>query len=307
MKVIRIAFVIFIVIGLLNIMSVMPCRADANQGTSSPQAKKEPGPAPSGLNENTERQVSEQRKKITQEAVSALDETRQALAALKKKKTKDALTHLERASGKLNIVLARDPKLALAPIDVTVKIYDVATTPEAIENAKITANEFLDDGDVQKARHLLRDLASEIVISVVNIPLKTYPTAIAAVAPMIDQGRIDDAKTALQAALNTLVVADHIIPLPVARTKDKLAKAEQLSEKEGRSEEESKTLQQQLTEAREQLKLAEALGYGNKNEYQEFYAEIDDIERRTAGGKAGKGWFDKVKQHLKTFAESIFE
>jgi hypothetical protein len=67
----------------------------------------------------------------------------------------------------------------------------------------------LDEGNVQKARHLLRDLASEIVISVVNIPLKTYPAAIAAVAPMIDQGRIDDAMVALQAALNTLVVADH--------------------------------------------------------------------------------------------------
>lgn len=306
MKVLRIAFVIFIMIGLLNIMSVAPCRADANQGTPSPQAKKEPGSAPSGLNESTERQVSEQRKKITQEAVSALDETRQALAALKKKKFKDALKHLERASGKLNIVLARDPELALAPIDVTVKIYDVATTPEAIENAKITANEFLDEGDVQKARHLLRDLASEIVISVVNIPLKTYPAAIAAVAPMIDQGRIDDAKAALQASLNTLVVADHIIPLPVARTKEKLAKAEQLAEKEGRSEEENKTLQQQLTEAREQLKLAEALGYGNKTDYKDFHAEIDDIERRTAEGKAGKGWFDKVKQHLKNFAESIF-
>lgn len=302
MRLLHMALGICIVIGLFN----TPCRAEANKDKSLPQTEKERGISRPDLNAHTDRRVSEQRKKITQEAVSAVTETKEALHALEKKKPKEALANLERASGKLNIVLARDPELSLVPVDVGVKVYDVDTGPEAIENAKTVAKEFLDEGEVQKARLLLRNLASEIVISVVSLPLKTYPGALSAAAPMIDQGRFDEAKAALQSALNTLVVTDHVIALPLARTEEKLTKAEQLSEKEGRSEEDNKTLQQLLNEAREQLKLAEALGYGSKKEYKEFHAEIDDIERRTKGGKAGKGWFGKVKQHLTHFVESIF-
>jgi hypothetical protein len=47
---------------------------------------------------------------------------------------------------------------------------------------------------VQKARVLIRDLASEIIISVVSIPLQTYPDAIKAVAPLIDRGKIRPAQ-----------------------------------------------------------------------------------------------------------------
>jgi hypothetical protein len=47
-------------------------------------------------------------------------------------------------SGEHNIVLARDPESALAPIDgCHCQNLDVATTPEAIENSKITVNEFI--------------------------------------------------------------------------------------------------------------------------------------------------------------------
>ena len=147
---------------------------------------------------------------------------------------------------------------------------------------------------MQKARVLVRDLASEIIISVVSIPLKTYPDAIKAVAPLIDRGKIDEAKVAIEVALSTLVVIDHIIPLPLVRADVKVAEAEALAQKEGRS----KNLAKSLNEAREQLKLAEALGYGNKKDYEKFYAEIDEIEGKTEGGKSGKGWFAQVKEHL---------
>jgi hypothetical protein len=61
-----------------------------------------------------------------------------------------------------------------------------------------------------------------------------------------------------------------------------------------------------LNEAREQLKLAEALGYGNKKDYKKFYAEIEEIEGKTEGGKSGKGLFAKVKEHLSDLRRSIF-
>ena len=67
---------------------------------------------------------------------------------------------------------------------------------------------------MQQARALLSGLASESELQVTNLPLATYPAAIKAVAPLIDAGKKDEAKAALQLALNTLVVERFITPLP---------------------------------------------------------------------------------------------
>jgi hypothetical protein len=253
-----------------------------------------------------EQQIDEQRNKIIDEAIAAFAETRNALRALEDNNTQEALAALERASGKLNIILARDPNLALAPIDVEVSLYDVYNTVDAIRNAVLQAQDFLDVGEVQKARRLIRNLASEIVLSVTNLPLATYPDAIKAVTPLIDQGKIDEAKVALETALNTTVVIDSIIPLPLLRADMLLVRAEKLAEKEGRSEEENNTLARLLNQAREQLEFGETLGYGSKEDYQKFYTEIEEIENKTKGGKAGKGWFGTIRDHLSKFTRSIF-
>jgi hypothetical protein len=50
---------------------------------------------------------------------------------------------LERAPGKLEIVLARDPKLALVPIDVSVSTSDIYASLETIKKAKQEAQNFL--------------------------------------------------------------------------------------------------------------------------------------------------------------------
>lgn len=70
---------------------------------------------------------------------------------------------------------------------------------------------------VQRARSLLEGLGSEIVFTVTNLPLATYPDAIKAIVPMIDEGRIKEAKVALGLALNTLVLTNHVVPLPILR------------------------------------------------------------------------------------------
>ena len=303
------ALVYTVAIGWLasSLTPVMICHAASDKPAAEAEKKQGGDKAMGGaMKSQVENAISEQRKRIIGDAVSALAETKNALRALDEKKTEEALAALERASGKLNIVLAREPKLALAPIDIGVTTYAVYATLDAIKKAKEQAEDYLEDGEVQKARVLIRDLASEIIISVVSIPLHTYPDAIKAVTPLIDRGKIDDAKAAIEAALNTLVVIHHIIPLPLVSADVKVAEAEALAKKGGRSEEDNKNLAKLLNEAREQLKLAEALGYGNKKDYEKFYAEIEEIEGKTEGGKSGEGWFAKVKEHLADFRRSIF-
>lgn len=253
-----------------------------------------------------EREISQQRKKILDEAVSAIQETKKALKALEDKKSDEALKALERATGKLNILLARDPHLALAPIDVTVATYDVYATPDQIKAVRKQAEDYLENGEVQKARLLMRGLGSEIVISVTSLPLQTYPAALAAVTPLIDKGKTEEAKEALQAALNTLVVSEHIMSLPLIRAEEKLAKAEELTQKDARSDEDTKTLTKLIDEAREQLKLSELLGYGTKEDYKKFYAEIEQIEDKTKTGKSAKGIFAPLREYLSNLKHSLF-
>ncbi|WP_051906971.1 YfdX family protein [Methylomarinum vadi] len=247
----------------------------------------------------TTEQAAEKRKKITADAIAAVAETRNALKLLDEKKTDEALAALERVTGKLELILARDPKLALAPVDVEVITYDLLADLDTIKAVIKEAEDYLEDGEVQKARPLVANLASEIQFRTTSIPLASYPSAIKAVAPLIDAGKVDEAKAALQAALNTLVVTtDEVIPLPVLRAENLLKKAEALAENEDRTVKDNETLASQLAAARNQLKMAELLGYGNKKAFKPMYEQIDAIEQKTAGGKGGKGWFDKIKQQL---------
>ena len=160
---------------------------------------------------------------------------------------------------------------------------------------------------MQQARVLLRGLGSEIVIRLDSMPLETYPAAIAAVAPLIDQGKTNDAKAALQAAPTTLVVTEHIIPLPLVSAEANITKAEALAQKDTRAEEDNKDLGELLNAARDQLKLSELLGYGTKDEYKKFQAEIDGIEEKTKGGQSVQGLFGSLKEYVSNLRRSIFK
>lgn len=267
-----------------------PGTAAPGQGTAEAQAQT---------------QAQERRKEIVSEAVEALAQTKKALAALYAGKKDEALAALTAAIGKLELILTRDPTLALAPVDVAVVSYDVYASPKAIKAAVEKAQDYLEDGKVQAARDLLDGLASEIVISVVSIPLETYPDAIRAVVPLIDAGKTEEAKAQLQAALNTLVVVDEILPLPILRAEDLLGQAQTLAEKEKRSAEEEKQLADLLKAARTQLEIGQALGYGDKAAYAPLYDELKKIEKKVAGKQSDHGFFDKLHKSFNELKKSL--
>ena len=207
----------------------------------------------SEVQSEVEKKAAEKRAQLLKDAQSALEETQKAVAALDQGKKDDALAALERVTGKLDLILARDPKLALAPISVATIVRDLYSTPEVAKEAVKTAKSCLSDGKVQQARALLGPLASEQEVQVSNIPLATYPLAIKAIAPLIDAGKIKEAKTALQSALNTIVVESYITPLPRLRTKAMLGEAEKLAEKSVRTADENKKLHGLVEDARHEV------------------------------------------------------
>jgi hypothetical protein len=214
------------------------------------------------------------------------------------KKTKEALAALELASGKLELVLARDAKLALAPVDVRVITHDIHANVESVKKAVKLSRELLGDGEVQKARPIVANLASEIVIETDNLPMATYPAAIKSAARLIDSGKIDDAKAELARALNTLVVTSVAFPLPVLRAEAAMAKAEKLAETDKRDAKQNEELSTLLSSVRTEIEMAQILGYGKKADFKPIFDQVKSIEQKSAGGKSGKGWFDELKTRL---------
>ncbi len=121
---------------------------------------------------------------------------------------------------------------------------------------------------------------------------------------MIDQNKLDDAKGVLQAALNTQVVTETIIPLPVVNAQTSLKEAEVLAEKKDRTAEANNRLKASLDNARRQLERAQALGYGKKSDFETLYQQLKDIEQKTADNKVGTGLFDKIKNSIAGFIKS---
>jgi len=257
----------------------------------------------SDVAEVAEDATADHRSRIIQEAVDALAETKVALTALDEHRVDDALEALAMVTGKLKIIVARDPSLALAPTDVSYALHDIYSDRESIEIAIEEAQEALRDGRVQVARSILGALASELVINVSHLPLATYPDAIAAIVPLIDEGKLEEAKSALQSTINTLVVKEIVLPMPVVRAGLYLDLAEGLAEKSDRSEDENSSLDDYLSTAKRHLEMSEVLGYGNQENYSDLYAQLDDIESKVSDGKSGRGFFNLLRKSMDEASE----
>ncbi|NND83265.1 MAG: YfdX family protein [Gammaproteobacteria bacterium] len=248
--------------------------------------------------EQDKQALREKRKQIVQEASAAVGETHRALQWLSDGDSESALEALARATGKLEIILARDPALALAPSAMEAVTYRVLAGEDDIKAIRKQALKALKQGRIQESRRLLRDLGSETVISVTNVPLATYPVAMKDAAAAIDRGDTEQAQEILNTALHTLVVTDTVIPLPVAAAQAMLAEAETLAEKSDRDEADNQRLAELVSAARDELQFGELLGYGSDQDFDRLYEQLDEIEELTADGKSGRGFFTKIKRYL---------
>jgi hypothetical protein len=276
----------------------------ANKPVAEPRSAESKSVDPAVQSE-VQKMDSEKRLTLLKDAQSALEETHNALQALDKGDKNTALAALERVTGKLDLVVARDSKLAFAPVNVSTTILDLYATPDTVKGAVKDAKDYLSNNRVQDARLLVENLASEADIHVTEIPLATYPAAIRAVAPLIDSGKIDEAKAALSTALNTLVVETFVIPLPKIRAVAMLGDADNLTKSSTLKEEDKTKVRNLIDATRHELQLAEALGYGTAANYKPLYAQLDEIQKKTEGGQTGKGMFDKFRKSLKAFKFSV--
>ncbi len=242
--------------------------------------------------------VDERVKKITQEAVDTIKMVSNIIGLLDKKEKDKALDEIANALGKLEVLIARDPNLQAVPVDVKEQVIDYPGTPEDIEVVKSEIVRLIKEGEVQLARDLMLQLASEMDIYVTALPIGTYPVVLKAIIPLIESEKFDEAKTLLIEALETLVVEKIVIPLPILRAEQTIIKANELANKENPNKDELKEL---LAYAKEQLELAQALGYGKVEiDYKDLYEEIEKLEKILSGDESTKDVFAALKEKLST-------
>ena len=247
--------------------------------------------------------AADQQVKVVQEAVQAVALTQKVLIDLNKKDTKAAKADLEKAIGKLEVVLAHKNAPALLPIDSAITATEYVGDVKSVKEALATVKKLLAVGDVQTARRLLNTLQSEIDIITVNLPLISYPQALKLAARYLNEGKVKEAQDVLEMALGTLVQDEVIIPLP-------LLKAQALIEAAGKvAKSDKKQALKHLEAARNELKLAKALGYTSSSDT--TYKMLDDaivkIEKEIKGPNKAEKLFEELINKLKEFKEKALK
>ena len=250
-----------------------------------------------------ENYVDERVKKITEEAVNAINLVGEVVELLDKKDKEKALETIKKAIGELEVLIARDPNLQVVPVDVTEQIVDFPGSVDDVEVAKTEVVALIKAGEVQLARDIMLNLASELDIYVTALPIGTYPVALKAIIPLIEQEKFEEAKKLLIEALETLVVEKIVIPLPILRAEQAIIRANELANKENPNKDELKEL---LAYAKEQLELGEALGYGRKEiDYKDIYEEIKKLEDILGSEESTKDIFKTLKEKLSAIMEKF--
>jgi hypothetical protein len=277
-------------------------RADdaANQGNQPARAQAQAqaqAQANPKIDEHRQQVEQEARKTLDQDAVAAIDETRNALKAITSGKSDEALAAIERGTGKINVLVARNPATALIPVEVKVEVIDVAPLDvKLIKEIAKEAERAIKDRDYPAARILLQSLISEIRVRTYTLPLATYPIALQAAARLLDQKQPDEAKTVLKTALNTLVAIDRVSPLPIVVAETAIDQAQALRDKD------KDAAQQHLALAKAELERAKELGYaGNDPEYAALNQAISDVEKQLKGNENSTSAFAKLKEKVSSF------
>ena len=247
-------------------------------------------------NSAAEAEARNQADQVLTDAIAALEETANAIKALEDDNAQEATAALERALGKLEVTLAANPGLSLAPVDVATTVIDVTATPDEIRAMRDKALRLLRDHQLQLARTTITGLASEIDIATTYIPLGTYPLALKSAAALIKDGQNDAALAVLGNALGTLVVIETALPLPLLNAGLLIDDAKELSEKADRSDEENTRLAALLDALDMEIAKGEALEYGGPGAFDPIRDEMKQIRAATDNGGSGKGLFDKLKE-----------
>lgn len=252
------------------------------------------------VEEAKENYVNEREDQVTKEAKEAIEAVAKVVELLDKENKEEILEQIANVLGKLEVLVVKDPTLQAVPVGVREEVVDFPGSVDDVEAAKSEVVALIKKGEVALARDIMLNLASELDIYVTALPIGTYPVVLKALIPLVEEGKFKEAKALLVEALETLIIEKIVIPLPILRAEKTIQKANELTKDNDKADKEE--LKNLLSYAKEQLKLAQALGYGKiESDYKELFEEIEKIEGLLKGEKGTKGIFENLKTKLNSF------
>jgi hypothetical protein len=272
----------------------VPSEGQAEIGKQRKDAEQQARPDIERQRKDAEQQVE---KSLDSEAMAAIRETRTAIAAIADNKIDEALAAIERATGKVDVLVSRNPATALLPVAFGVEVVDAAPLNLQLVRERVTAaDRAFSNKDYPTARVMLDGLTSEIRIRTYNLPLATYPIALKEAARLLDQKNTEEASTVLLTALNTLAIIDRVNPLPLVLASAAVAKAESLRETDKAAAE------LLLAVARNEVERAKELGYaGNDPEYAGLSKSIASLETQIKGRADTASVFSSLREKISAF------
>jgi len=250
---------------------------------------------------NATQKAGDNKIKLVQEALSSLNLSAKALKELNNNKVEEAKKDIELALGKLETILSVKDSPKLLPIENRMVVKNFVGNANEVELALKSVKKLMDDGKIQEAGELLYSLQSEIDLTVVSLPLVTYPDALKLASKYIMEKKPNRAKEVLKVALSTFTEVQQIIPIPLINTVELVAIASDIAK------ENKEQALKHLTLANDELNKAEKLGYISKSTttYKQLHELIEKVEKEVKGPNKAEKLFEELSTKLKEFKNKI--
>jgi hypothetical protein len=250
---------------------------------------------------NATKKANDNKVELIKEALSSIDLSTKALKELNENKVDDAKKSIELALGKLESILAAKDTPKLLPIENRIVIKNFIGGADDVTAALKSVEELMDKGKIQEAGELLYSLQSEIDMTVISLPLATYPDALKLASKYIIEKNPEKAKKILTLALSTFSEVEQIIPIPLINTVDLVAIASDIAK------ENKEQALKHLALANDELNKAEKLGYVSKSTttYKQLHKLIENVEKEVKGPNKAEKLFKELGEKLKEFKEKI--
>ncbi len=256
------------------------------------------------VRQRTLKEIEKQQALVAKEALAAVTQTNDAINFIHTGHVKKAETAIKSALDNTKILLKKSPGADLFPVDESVNVHDIVTTIPQVKHVVKGANAEMTKGNYQAAADMLNNLKSEMDIVTVNLPLSTFPGGLKQALSLFGKNKTQQAGQILLGMMNSLVVNQVVIPLPVLRAQVMLAESQNLFI---RKEDKSKIMNL-LENADYQLKLAQALGYGNfDKEYADISKDIANVKNSVKNGNASQDIFAKLMKKTEDFKNRLIK
>jgi hypothetical protein len=241
--------------------------------------------------------------KVVKEAVESIALVAETIRNIDANKKDDAIKSLEKAIGKIEVVLSNPKAPALIPVDAKVVVAEYLGDAYSAQNAVITSIALLQNKRVQDARKIVQALVDEIDFTTINLPLASYPGALKLAAKDLQDNKLAEARKVLVTTLNTFVQITTVTPIGILEAQDLIVAASKVAKQD------KKLALAHLAAAKAALKKDEALGYTSTSDttYKMLNEEIKKVEKEIRGKNKAEKLFEELINKIKDFKEKALK